>query len=336
MKSTLNPNTFKGLVLLILCITTVSLSGQSLPRIEARFSNPSYDRVSRTYYLDVELNSKDSPEMLFGMNLRFFYDASMMQFLKVDQFHQGYGILGSQPKPAVGNNQSGAQLFGFSQSAAYINGAVQLMDERFPLQIPTNAWVKAFRLTFKVPVTIANKASFCPSVIWDLEANTSAGGFLPGSAGLVITVTETNRATRYTSAPTSPSALQFNWAYSTPGSMPHGHIASSDCIAIGDVVYTEDVDKVNPKGYRLFQNQPNPFYDYTRIDFDLPAAQHGTLHFFDVDGVVRETIEGDFVRGRNQVELKQKAWMTETSVIYYKLQTDKFTSKTFSMSLVRA
>lgn len=336
MKITLNPNTFKGLILLVLCVTTVSLFGQSLPRIEARFSNPNYDRQTRTYYLDVELNSKDSPEILFGMNLRFFYDASLMQFQKVDQFHQGYGILGAPPKPAVGNNQSGTQLFGFSHGAAYINGAVQLQDERLPLLIPINTWVKAFRLTFKVPVTILNKASFCPSVIWDLEANTSAGGFLPGSAGLVITVAETNRSTRYVSAPTSPSAVQFNWAYSAPGSMPHGKVVSSDCISIGDVVYTEDPDKMDPKGYSLSQNQPNPFYESTRIDFVLPAAQHGTFYFFDVDGVVKETIEGDFVRGRNQVELKQKPWMTETSVIYYKLQTDKFTSKTFSMSLVRA
>ena len=118
--------------------------------------------------------------------------------------------------------------------------------------------------------------------------------------------------------------------------MPHGKIVSTDCISIGDVVYTEDLDKTEPTGFKLFQNQPNPFAETTRIDFMLPAAQHGTLYFFDVDGVVKETIEGDFVRGRNQVELKQKAWMTETSVIYYKLQTDKFTSKTFSMSLVRA
>lgn len=336
MKSALNLKAMRGIVLSILCVATLSLFGQSLPRIEARFSNPNYDRQNRTYYLDVELSSKDSPELLFGMNLRFFYDASLMQFQKVDQFHQGYGLLGAQPKPAVGNNQSGAQLFGFSHGAAYINGAVQLQDERFPLQIPTNAWVKAFRLSFKVPVTVLNKATFCPSVIWDIEATAGAGGFLPGSAGLVITVAETNRATRYVSRPTTTSAVQFNWAYSAPGSMPHGKVVSSDCISIGDVVYMEDPDKTDPKGYTLFQNQPNPFYASTRIDFILPDAQHGTLYFFDVDGVVKETIEGDFVRGRNQVELKQKAWMTETSVIYYKLQTDKFTSKTFSMSLVRA
>jgi hypothetical protein len=336
MKSTLNLNALKGLLLLVLCITSLSLFGQTLPRIEARFSNPSYDRQARIYYLDVELNSKDAPEMLFGMNLRFFYDASLMQFQKVDQFHQGYGLLGAQPKPAVGNNQSGAQLFGFSHGAAYINGAVQLQDERFPLQIPVNGWVKAFRVSFKVPLTILNKAAFCPSVIWDIEATAGAGGFLPGSAGLVITVAETNRATRYASRPTTTSAVQFNWAYTTPGTLPHGKVVSGDCIPIGDVVYTEDQEKTDPKGYTVFQNQPNPFYESTRIDFILPSAQHGTIYFFDVDGNVKEVIEGDFASGKNQVILKQKDWMTETSVIYYKLQTGSFTSKTFTMSLVRA
>jgi len=336
MKSTLNPNTLKGFIMLALSVATLSLFGQSLPRIEARFTNPQYDRQTRTYYLDVELNSKDSPEILFGMNLRFFYDASLMQFQKVDQFHQGYGILGAQPKPAVGNNQSGTQLFGFSHGAAYINGALQLRDERFPLQISTNAWVKAFRLSFKVPVTALNKATFCPSVIWDREANAGAGGFLPGSAGLVITVAETNRATRYVSGPTTTSAVQFNWTYGTPGSLPHGNVVAGDCIPIGDVVYMEEQEKTDLKGYSLFQNQPNPFYESTRIDFILPSAQHGTIYFFDVDGDVKEVIEGDFVSGRNQLVLKQKPWMTETSVIYYKLQTDKYTSKTFTMSLVRA
>ena len=87
MKSTLHPNSFKGLILLVLCVTTMSLFGQSLPRIEARFSNPTFDRQARIFYLDVELSSKDSPEKLFGMNLRFFYDASLMNFQKVDQFH---------------------------------------------------------------------------------------------------------------------------------------------------------------------------------------------------------------------------------------------------------
>jgi hypothetical protein len=57
---------------------------------------------------------------------------------------------------------------------------------------------------------------------------------------------------------------------------------------------------------------------------------------FDVDGVIKETIEGEYQSGKNQVELNQKPWMVETSVIYYRLQTEKYTSKTYTMSLIRA
>jgi hypothetical protein len=336
MNSTINPISRKGSILFILFVAATTLFGQALPRIEARFANPRFDSQSRTYFLDVELSSKDGPEMLFGMNLRFFYDASLMEFQKVDDFHQGYGILGNAPKPIVGNAQSGNQLFAFSHAAAYINGAVQLLDDRFPMQIPSNGWVKAFRVSFKVPVTALHNQQFCPSVIWDLEAAQGAGGFLPGSAGLVITVVETNRASRFASEPAEASAVQFNWAYSTEGGLPHGKTISGDCIPLGPLVSTQEQDKTNAIGYAVSQNQPNPFETRTRIDFVLPYAQHATIVLFDVDGNIKETIEGEYQSGKNQIELNQKPWMVETSVIYYRLQTEKYTSKTFTMSLIRA
>lgn len=325
----------RGMILLLLCVVSSVVFGQATSRVEARFANPRYDRDTRTYFLDVELNSKNSPEILFGMNLRFFYDASVMEFQKVDEFHQGYGILGSAPTPSVGNSQSGQQLFGFNHAAAYVNGGVQLLDERFPLQIPTTTWVKAFRLCFKVPAITLNTEHFCPSVIWDIEAQEGAGGFLPGSAGLVITVTENNRATRYVSSPTIPSAAPFNWQYNAGEGLPFGTIMSEDCISIGDLVSTEEQDKTDAQGYTLFQNQPNPFDGSTIIRFSLPNAQYAKLVLFDVDGKVKEEIEGYYEAGMNQVELKRKSWMVESNVIYYRLQTDKHTSKSKTMSLVR-
>lgn len=323
-------------VLLFLLVSAIAGFGQSLPRIEARFSNPRFEKDSRKYYLDVELHAKDAPQLLFGMNLRFFYDAAMMQFQNVDQFRPGYGILGAPPKAIVGTDQSGVQLFSFSHAAAYINGAVQLMDERFPLAIPVDGWVKAFRLCFKVNATAFNKAEFCPSVIWDLEATAGEGGFLPGSAGLVITVAETNRATRYVSAPTETSAVQFNWQYDQVPGLPHGSISPTSCVPLGTITTMEDQDKTDVKGISVFQNKPNPFDSRTNIEFILPSAQHVTLVLFDVDGVIKETVEGDFEAGKNQFELQQKPWMVETSVIYYRIQTNTYTSKTYAMSLVRA
>lgn len=335
MKSGVNPNNFKGLVMLVLCTIAFSLSGQSLPQIETRFANPTYNRETRNFYLDVELHSKTSTEILFGMNLRFFYDASKLSFQNVDQFHQGYGILGSAPQVNVGNEQGGIQLFGFTDAATFINGAVQLLDERFPMQIKPETWVKAFRLCFKVPAITLEKDNFCPSVIWDLKAIEGQGGF-SGSAGLVITVAETNRSSRYESAPAKASVVHFNWTSDSDASLPYGSTVAAECISIGETTATESPDKTDAKGFALFQNQPNPFDVQTTIDFILPSAQHVSIILFDVDGVIKEEIKGYYERGRNQVELKQKPWMAETGLIYYQLKTEKYTSKTFSMSLVRA
>jgi hypothetical protein len=336
MKSCINPISRKGIFLFVLCATSFTLFGQAYPRIEARFTNPAFDQETRNYTLDVELTSKDSPELLFGMNLRFFYDASLLEYVNTDQFAQGYGFLGTPPSPAIGNSQSGSGLFSFSQAAGYINGGVQIMDERFPLQIPTSTWVKAFRVVFYVPITVYNPEQFCPSVIFDLEADVSQGGFLPGSAGLVITVAETNRSTRFESAPTTSSAVPFNWNYDGTSGLPHGFIAPAECMSIAELVATEEQDKTDAKGYALFQNQPNPFNERTFIEFVLPYAQHATITFYDVDGSVKEEVKGFYESGRNKIELKQKVWMKETTHVYYRLQTDKYTSKSMSMSLIRA
>ena len=336
MKTGINPIKVNFLTALFLLVSVIALRAQALPQIEARFSNPAFNKASREYFVDVELHSKLAPEGLFGMNLRFFYDASLLTFQGVDQFHQGYGILGTAPKPFVGNASSGSQLFNFSHALAYINGAVQLLDERFPLAIPTDKWVKVFRLTFKVPATIPDKQQFCPSIIWDLEANNSNGGFLPGSDGLLFTVTENIRDTRFVSKPTIPYGTPFNWAYNSSAAMPFGSIVQNNCIALSALVAVDEHVQVDFKGYALSQNQPNPFDGKTRISFVLPFAQEASLVFYDVDGVIKEEIKGFYDAGNNQVEVQQKPWMVESNIIYYRLKTDHYTSSTLTMTLVRA
>jgi hypothetical protein len=335
MKTGINPSKANFIAVLFFLASAMTLTGQALPQIEARFSNPAYNEESREYFVDVELHSRLAPEGLFGMNLRFFYDASMMTFQGVDQFHQGYGILGTAPKPFVGNATSGVQFFNFNQALAYVNGAVQLLDERFPLAIPTDGWVKAFRLTFKVPATILNKEEFCPSVIWDLEVNNSNGGFLPGSDGLVITATETLRDTRFVSKPTISFGIPFNWQYNSGETKPYGDVLKNECVALEAGSATQEQDKTD-NGYVLYQNQPNPFDGKTRISFVLPYAQEASLIFYDVDGAIKEEIKGFYEAGKNQVEIQQKSWMVESNVIYYRLKTEKYTSKTRTMTLVRA
>lgn len=336
MKSAINQFKLKQWLLAILCMPSLLLFGQTTPQIDIQFANPSYNRDTRTYAVDVQMKSMIAPEDLFAMNLRFFYDASLLQYKGIDQFHPGYGFLGEPPEAIVGTQSSGKALFAFDNAAGYINGSVILQNESNPLHIQTDSWTKAFRITFSVPVTTYNKATFCPSIIWDKEIDPDKGGFLPGSEGVLISVVERDRASRIESIVAVTRGNPFNWNYHPAGGAPYGKVKSENCIAVTQTVVTEEQDKTDVPGYEIFQNTPNPFEGETTIEFILPTAQHASLALYDVDGVVKEVIDGYYQAGRNRVVLKKKHWMTESGVIYYRLQTDKYTSRTIAMSLLRA
>ena len=337
MKSGFKTIRIQWIALVLCCAFTWMVNGQVvLPQINARFANPSLDPETRQYFLDVELSTKSGKEALFGMNLRFFYDASVLEFEQVDQFREGYGILGEAPKAFVGNESSGTQLFGFSSNAGYVNGAIQLLDENYPFDIHDNKWVKAFRVSFKVPIHVPNPEEFCPSVIWDLKPQLGSGGFLPGGDGLLITVVDKDTRTRQESAPAHATGEPFNWKYNGQQEKPFGEPLATHCINISSLVAVEDPEHVDADGYALLQNRPNPFDQYTVIEFILPSAQHGKILLYDVSGAIREEIEGDFLAGKNKIELKQKTWMVQSNSVYYQLKTEKYTSKSRKMTLVRA
>jgi hypothetical protein len=75
----------------------------------------------------------------------------------------------------------------------------------------------------------------------------------------------------------------------------------------------------------LRQNVPNPFADETMIGFYLPKAAKGTLTIRDVKGALIYRVEGNYVKGNNQVILKQEQLRT-SGVFYYTLQTNDFTA----------
>ena len=77
--------------------------------------------------------------------------------------------------------------------------------------------------------------------------------------------------------------------------------------------------------FALFQNSPNPFTEVTKIGFNLPQADAATLTVYDVTGKVMHTQDGEFSRGYNEFEVKQRD-LTTTGVLYYQLDTDAFTA----------
>lgn len=316
--------------LVLLCLNTFLL-GQA--QINARFSNPQFDHPTRTYFLDVELSSMGKTEFLFGMNVRFFYDATKLEFLYLDQLNGAYGTWGKAPMTFPGGTQSGAQMFNLTGNTAFVSGAIQLESTPSALEIVQNQWARVFRIAFKVPLSIQDEENFCPAVLWDQLLDLKSGGYLPGSEGLVITVLENDPTTSESTAPTAIRGALFNWVRDVEEGMPFGSPAFTDCISIAELVSTEDPDLVED-GYALFQNKPNPFNAETTIEFILPSPMEATLQFYDVSGKSYENIKGNFKEGRNSVTVTLKPWMVESKVVLYRLETEDYKSRMRKMTLI--
>ncbi len=78
-------------------------------------------------------------------------------------------------------------------------------------------------------------------------------------------------------------------------------------------------------GYALDQNIPNPFRAETNIGFVLPNAMEATITVYDVTGRIMRTVEGDFVKGYNQVQFRQND-LGVSGILYYRLNAGEFTA----------
>jgi hypothetical protein len=77
--------------------------------------------------------------------------------------------------------------------------------------------------------------------------------------------------------------------------------------------------------FRLYQNQPNPFRDYTVIGFDLKEATPYTLSLYDVTGKTLKVIDAQGSAGYNEVNIT-KAALGVSGLVYYTLETDTHTA----------
>ncbi len=78
-------------------------------------------------------------------------------------------------------------------------------------------------------------------------------------------------------------------------------------------------------GFALYQNRPNPFNENTAIGFDLPEASSASLTIYDVAGKVIKVVEGDFVKGYNEIAITRKD-LNVAGVLYYQLDSESFTA----------
>lgn len=212
----------------LLFLFSLTFLKAQFPEITVRFTNPQYDYESGEYCLDIEFQSDSPGEELFGMNVRFFYDNTVLDFLDFRNFEGGYGPFAPNPPNENPSGPAGPALFNFDGGATFINGAIQLVNtSATPIIIPDDEnWIKIFQMCFDVIDPNANLDNFCPSIVWDLQENPANGGYLAGDDGVVMTVVDPD--SNVDSSPADVQAIQYNWTYSGDGTTPPFGVPTQD------------------------------------------------------------------------------------------------------------
>lgn len=74
-------------------------------------------------------------------------------------------------------------------------------------------------------------------------------------------------------------------------------------------------------GFELYQNQPNPFVNYTLVGFHLPEATSATLSIFDESSRLVYRQKADFPKGYNSITL-DRALLNTSGTLFYTLETE--------------
>ncbi|MBP6184104.1 MAG: hypothetical protein KA479_04135 [Saprospiraceae bacterium] len=86
-----------------------------------------------------------------------------------------------------------------------------------------------------------------------------------------------------------------------------------------DVQFQFDPAQQTERIFAVYQNEPNPFAQQTKIGFVLPEAGAAVLTVCDITGRVVFIMEADYPVGYNEVFLQRTAW-PDLHVLYYTLQ----------------
>jgi hypothetical protein len=196
------------------------------PVVSVRFANPQYDCPTQTYCLDVEFLADRPGQRLFGMNVRFFYDDDILEFLAMGDFAFGYE---SPDTAEIKLTDPGSEaFFGIAGPMEWVNANLYRNDTAV-VYLSTTTWTKLFNVCFHVddPNSI-NIKYFCPSIIWDLQQNPPeiGGGYWPGDDGVVITLV--NPANYQNSIPSTENVIHYNWTYDNSGNLI-GYPIQEDC-----------------------------------------------------------------------------------------------------------
>ena len=218
------------------------------PVVTVRFSNPEYVCATQIYSLDVEFHCNTASKELNGMNVRFFYDDDVLEFISFGEFTSGYGVAAPNP-PIITTDtlDSSEEMFGIDGTWEYVNGAIKKISSTPVTYLSTDGWTKLFNVSFHVDdPQVRQDSAFSPSVIWDLKENPAEGGFL-GGGGVIINLV---KVYPNTTDPATENVNQFNWQYDYIPGLPYGNPVESTCIST--------VSSYAPKSYIPFCGVTTP------------------------------------------------------------------------------
>ena len=72
--------------------------------------------------------------------------------------------------------------------------------------------------------------------------------------------------------------------------------------------------------FNLYQNEPNPFDNQTKVSFYLPTESNAKLTIYDVSGRILNTVEQKFDKGYHEIRLTKEE-IHATGILYYRLDT---------------
>lgn len=241
------------------------------PLITIRLANAQIDCVTQEYCLNVEAKANMTGQEIFGVNVRFFYDDDVLEFIDFRDFQGGYGPVAPDPPIISTSAPAGPALFNFAGPAEFVNGAMQLTSSGPPpIILDTSVWSQLFQICFFVDDQSANLDTFCPSVVWDLEQDPQDGGFLSGDDGVVITIVDPDPNGESLAA--FEGVEQYNWMYIGNGSAPYGQPEDSDCSNIncalpltlldfegepvdgGNLLRWQTEDEINLAGFQVMRS----------------------------------------------------------------------------------
>ncbi len=74
------------------------------------------------------------------------------------------------------------------------------------------------------------------------------------------------------------------------------------------------------QNFALYQNEPNPFDNQTKISFNLPNESDAKLTVYDATGRILTTMNQKFAKGYNEIRLSKED-IKATGILYYRLDT---------------